>query len=124
VIELSLKPIEPDVTSNITAAVCYKTLFGNMDFGMVLHLVGMCDRLLEEARLRNDDIFDMNLTTHPVFSTCLVLLSTRCALKSLFLDAKAYNLLMGSDRPRVHACSIKRKCQIIPDLMNYKHCPT
>jgi hypothetical protein len=39
VIELSRNHVEP-VSSNITAAVCYKTLFGDIDIGLVLQWVG------------------------------------------------------------------------------------
>jgi hypothetical protein len=38
VIELSKMHVEP--ASNITAAVCYKTIFGNIDIGLILQWVG------------------------------------------------------------------------------------
>jgi hypothetical protein len=38
VIELSRHHVEP--TSNVTAAVCFKTLFGDIDLGLVLQWVG------------------------------------------------------------------------------------
>lgn len=41
VIDLSRRHVEP--ASNITAAVCFKTLFGDIDLGLVLHWVGTCD---------------------------------------------------------------------------------
>lgn len=48
VIELARKHVEP--ASNITAAICYKTLFGDIDIGLVLQWVGTLYVLCSEAR--------------------------------------------------------------------------
>jgi hypothetical protein len=39
VVELSMRHVEPP--SNISVAVCFKTLFGNIDIGIVLQWAGM-----------------------------------------------------------------------------------
>jgi hypothetical protein len=50
VIELSWNHVEP--ASNITAAVCYKTLFGDLDIGLVLQWVGTYWAMKRTSRRR------------------------------------------------------------------------